>query len=279
MSLGEVAADLYGLAPAEFVAARDARAGAAKEAGNRELAAAITALRKPTVAAWAVNALVRAAPREVDSLVRLGAELRRAQRQLSGARLRELTRPRRQVVDALAARAGEVAADQGRPVSEAVLRQVSETLTAALADSDIAEQVRAGTLATAQSYAGFGPAEPDLSVVRDTPKAAGAETRRKKKAAEPTEAEHARAEADRQRAEEELRAAETAAREALTAAEKEAQRAAEHLEATTARLTELRDELAAVEDRHRFARNAERAAREAVRAATAELERARRRQR
>ncbi|MGW5751445.1 hypothetical protein [Nocardia rhamnosiphila] len=282
MSLGEVAADLYGLAPAEFVAARDARAGAAKESGDGELAAAITALRKPTVAAWAVNALVRAAPREVDSLLQLGADLRTAQRQLSGARLRELTRQRRQVVDALAERAGEVAADQGRPVSEAVLRQVSETLTAALADSDIGEQVRAGTLATAQSYAGFGPVEPDLSVVRDKPKAAGAETRRKKKAAEPTEAEHARAaraEADRQRAQEELRAAETAAREALTAAEKEAQRAAEHLEATTARLAELRDELAAVEDRHRFARNAERAARDAVRAATVELERVRRRKR
>ncbi|MGW6334409.1 hypothetical protein [Nocardia rhamnosiphila] len=279
MSLGEVAADLYGLAPAEFVAARDARAGAAKESGDRELAAAITALRKPTVAAWAVNALVRAAPREVDSLLRLGAELRTAQRQLSGARLRELTRQRRQVVDALAERAGEVAADQGRPVSGAVLRQVSETLTAALADSDIAEQVGAGTLATAQSYAGFGPVEPDLSVVRDEPKAAGAETRRKKKAAESTEDGHARAEADRQRAQEELRAAETAAREALAAAEKEAQRAAGQLETTTARLTELRDELAAVEDRHRFARNAERAAREAVRAATVELERARRRKR
>ncbi|MEV3961491.1 hypothetical protein AB0M34_11410 [Nocardia sp. NPDC050193] len=281
MSLGEVAADLYGLAPAEFVAARDARAGAAKKSGDRELAAAITALRKPTVAAWAVNTLVRAAPREVDALLRLGAELRTAQRQLSGARLRELTRQRRQVVDALAERAGRVAAGQGRPVSEPVLRQVSETLTAALADSDIAEQVRAGTLATAQSYAGFGPVEPDLSVVRDKPKATGTETRRKK-AAEPTEAEPARAvraEADRQRAQEELRAAETAAREALTAAEKDAQGAAEHLAATTARLTELRDELAAAQDRHRFARNAERAAREAVRAATVELERARRRRR
>ncbi|WP_063035151.1 hypothetical protein [Nocardia grenadensis] len=274
MSLGEVAADLYGLAPAEFVAARDARAGAAKELGDRELAAAIAALRKPTVAAWAVNTLVRAAPREVDALLRLGAELRTAQRQLSGARLRELTRQRRQVVDALAERAGEVAAGRGRPVSGAVLRQVGETLTAALADPDIAEQVRAGTLVTAQSYAGFGPVEPDLSVVRGKPKAADAETRPKKKAGD---AEYTRAETDRLRAREELRAAETAAREALTAAEKEAQRATEHLAATTARLTGLRDELAAAEDRHRFARNAERAARDAVRAATVELERARRR--
>ncbi|MFI9532172.1 hypothetical protein ACIG56_02925 [Nocardia fusca] len=282
MSLGEVAADLYGLAPAEFVAARDARAGAARESGDRDMAAAITALRKPTVAAWAVNTLVRAAPREVDALLRLGAELRTAQRQLSGARLRELTRQRRQVVDALAERAGEVAAGQGRPVSEAVLRQVSETLTAALADSDIGEQVRAGTLATAQTYAGFGPVDPDLTVVREEPKTGGAQTPRKKKPAEPTEGERARdarVEADRRRAQEELRAAETAARATLAAAEERARRAAEDLEAATARLTELRDELAAAQDRHRFARNAERAARDAVRAATVDLERARRRKR
>lgn len=289
MSLGEVAADLYGLAPADFVAARDARAGAAKGSGDRELAAAITALRKPTVAAWALNALVRSAPREVDALLRLGAELRTAQRQLSGARLRELTRQRRQVVDALAERAGDVAADQGRPVSEAVLRQVSETLTAALADSDIAERVRTGTLATAESYAGFGPVEPDLTVVRERTgtrarrkEPAGTEARRKNKPAGPTEAarrRESRAEADRRRAQDELRAAETTAREALDAAEEQARRAAEHLEAATARLTELREELAAAQDRHRFARNAERAARDAVRAATVELERARRRMR
>ncbi|WP_416562469.1 hypothetical protein [Nocardia testacea] len=280
MSLGEVAADLYGLVPAEFVAARDARAGAAKESGDRELAAAITALRKPTVAAWAVNSLVRAAPREVDALLRLGADLRTAQRQLSGARLRELTRQRRQVVDALAERAGEVAAERGRPVSEAVLRQVGETLTAALADSDIAERVRTGTLDTAQSYAGFGPVDPELTVVREQPKAAGTEGRRKKKPAGPTAADRAResrAEADRRRAQEELAAAETAARAALDAAEEEARRAAGHLEAATARVAELRDELAAAQDRHRFARTADRAAREAVRAATVELERIRRR--
>ncbi|MET8799414.1 hypothetical protein ABZV91_23815 [Nocardia sp. NPDC004568] len=281
MSLGEVAADLYGLAPAEFVAARNARAGAAQESGDRELAAAITALRKPTVAAWAVNTLVRAAPREVDALLRLGADLRTAQRQLSGARLRELTRQRRQVVDALAERAGEVAADRGRPVSGAVLRQVGETLTAALADPDIAERVRTGTLDTAQNYAGFGPVDPDLTVVRDKPKAAGTARRRQNEPAEPTEADRARAsraEADRRRAEEELRAAEAAARVALAAAEDDARRAAADLEAATTRLAELRDELAAAEDRHRFARTADRAARDAVRAATVELERARRRE-
>ncbi|WP_327150868.1 hypothetical protein [Nocardia sp. NBC_01329] len=281
MSLGEVAADLYGLAPGDFVAARDARAAAARESGDRELAAAISALRKPTVAGWTVNMLVRAAPGEVDALLRLGADLRTAQRQLSGEQLRELTRQRRQVVDALTGRAGELVAGQGRPVSDAVLRQVSETLTAALADPEIAERVRTGTLVAAETYAGFGPVEPDLSVVRDGANPAVSGARRKtthsaESAADQDDRE-ARVEAQRQREQERARAAEAAAQEALTSAELEARQAAEHLGATEARLAELRDELTAVEARRRFARNADRAARDAVRAATVEWERARRR--
>lgn len=282
MNLGEVAAELYALAPGDFVAAREDRAAAAGESGDRELAAAITALRKPTIAAWTVNTLVRAAPGDVDALLRLGADLRTAQRQLSGERLRELTRQRRQLVDALAGRAGEVVAAQGRPVSEAVLRQVSETLTAALADAEIAERVRTGTLVAAQSYAGFGPVEPDLSVVREAPKAA-AGSRRKTTAATDSAAgrdgRESRAAAQRRREQERAQAAEAAAREALTSAERAARQAAEQLGATETRLAELRAELTAVEAQQRFARNADRAARDAVRAATVEWERARRRSR
>ncbi|MGW5388012.1 hypothetical protein [Nocardia sp. NPDC003963] len=283
MSLGEVAADLYGLAPGDFVAARDTRARAAAASGDRDLAAAITALRKPTVAAWAVNTLVRAAPGEVDALLRLGADLRTAQRQLSGERLRELTGQRRQVVEALAGRAGAVAAEQGRPVSAGVLRQVSETLTAALADSEVAERVRTGTLAAAENYAGFGPVEPDLTVVREGPEPArptpSRRTKRPAGAATVREGREVRAEARRLREQERAAAAVTAAHEALAAAEQQARRAADRIAATETRLAELRAELTAVEGQHRFARHADRAARDAVRAATVELERARRRSR
>src|SRR5690606_40691564 len=66
MSLGEVAADLYGRTLAEFVAARNEQVRAAKAAGDKELAADIAGLRKPTVAAWTVNMLVHAAPDEAE---------------------------------------------------------------------------------------------------------------------------------------------------------------------------------------------------------------------
>lgn len=289
MTVDEVADDLYGRPPGEFVAARNERVQAAKAAGDKQLAAAIAALRKPTVAAWTVNMLVRTAPEEIAALLRLGEQLRTAQRELSGAQLRSLTRQRRQVVDALADRAGEIAAEHGHPATEAVLRQVGETLTAALADPEIADKVRAATLSSAASYAGFGPVGPELAVVRDEkaqPRARPEKAARGRKApAEPaaggrSKQEERRARADekrRAREAEKLRAAVEQARAALETAEAGARQATEELRRSEQRVAELRDDLAAAEDRHRFARQAERAARSEVRSATVELERARRR--
>lgn len=281
MSLGEVAADLYGRTPAEFVAARNEQVRAAKAAGDKELAADIAALRKPTVAAWTVNMLVHAAPDEVEALLRLGADLRTAQRELSGKQLRSLTAQRRQVVDALAARAGAVAAEHGQQVTDAALRQVGETLTAALADPEIAERVRTATLASAANYAGFGPVGPDLTVVREDEDTAeahdeprGRKTSAKRAGGKRSDDDEARR---RQRRAEELRAAEQQAQRALEAAEHDARQAAEDLRRSEERLAELRADLAAAEEQQRFARQAERAARHEVRSATAELERARRR--
>ncbi|WP_280437939.1 hypothetical protein [Nocardia carnea] len=282
MSLGEVAADLYGRTPAEFVAARDEQVRAAKAAGDKELAAGIAALRKPTVAAWTVNMLVRAAPDEVAALLRLGADLRTAQRELSGKQLRSLTAQRRQVVDALAARAGAIAAEHGRTVTETVLRQVGETLTAALADPEVADRVRTATLASAANYAGFGAVGPDLTVVREDDDTAETRDKPRGQKTSGTRAGGARTDDEarrRAREAEELLAAEQQARTALEAAEHEARRAAEELRRCEERLAQLRAELAAAEEQHRFARQAERAARQEVRSATTELERARRRAR
>lgn len=58
----------------------------------------------------------------------------------------------------MARQAGDLAADHGQAASENALREVGQSLHAALADPDIAEQVRAGRLVTAVSYSGMGPA-------------------------------------------------------------------------------------------------------------------------
>ncbi|MBF6435439.1 hypothetical protein [Nocardia cyriacigeorgica] len=282
MGLSEIAAELYGLDPGEFVAARKDRAAQAKRAGDSDLAAEVAELRKPTVAAWTVNLLARAAPDEVDALLRLGEALREAQRELSGADLRALTRQRQQVVTALARRAGELAAEHDRPVGEPVLREVATTLTAALADPEVADQVRDGTLATAATYEGFGDAAPALTAVPDADTGTGRRDRAR------TAARHGargrrrvdRAAEQRKAAENELdearRTAESARAE-QDSAERDAADAERRLREADELVTRLRAELTAAEEQHRFARTAERAAREAARTAATELERARRR--
>ncbi|MFE1789325.1 hypothetical protein ACFW7J_13200 [Streptomyces sp. NPDC059525] len=53
-----------------------------RKAGDRQLAATIGALRKPTLAVWAAGLLVRRRPKEADSLAQLGEALRAAHRTL-----------------------------------------------------------------------------------------------------------------------------------------------------------------------------------------------------
>ncbi|MFF9019411.1 hypothetical protein [Streptomyces eurythermus] len=146
MDLDSVADELYGLRPEEFVAARDRRARDAREAGEQALAKEIGALRRPSLAAWAGNLLVRRRPEEVEPLLGLGEELRRAHRELDGTRLRELARRQGEVIGALGRQARGLAEREGHPVGESVQREVEETLHAVLADPEAARAWAAGRL-------------------------------------------------------------------------------------------------------------------------------------
>ncbi|MFZ1286557.1 MAG: hypothetical protein WAR57_05920, partial [Candidatus Phosphoribacter sp.] len=123
--------ELYGLAPEAFLPRRGQLAGAAKAAGDTALAAAITALRKPTVAAGAVNVMVRLRPDSVEELADLADRLRRAQERLDGAALVELGRERSALVDRLVAETAELARASGPVLSPATARAVATTLVAA----------------------------------------------------------------------------------------------------------------------------------------------------
>ncbi|CAL9612524.1 hypothetical protein [Streptomyces sp. enrichment culture] len=151
MDVESVADELYGLRPAEFTALRDRRAAEARTSGDRELADRIRALRRPTLAAWASNLLVRARPDEARALVALGDGLRQAHRDLDGARLRELGRQQHVLVAALAREAQRLTAEAGEKIGEAARAQVEATLHAALADPDAAEEWVAGRLGKALS--------------------------------------------------------------------------------------------------------------------------------
>jgi len=157
VKLDEVVAQLYALPPEEFTAARSEAVAAAKTAGDRDLAKQIGALRRPTVGAWLVNLLAHQRPDLIGDLLALGDALRSAQRNLRGDELRELSAQRRSMVTSLAREARALAVAAGRGVRAALpLDEVQNTLTAALADAEVAEEVRLGRLVKPVEYAGFG---------------------------------------------------------------------------------------------------------------------------
>jgi hypothetical protein len=247
----EAATDLYALSPREFTAHRDTLAKAAKASGDKDGAREIAALRKPTVTAWLANQLVRRRHDDVVALLDLGPALRDATATLSGPQLRELSRQRNQVVQALVRQARRLAADAEQPVSEEVARGLEATLNAALADEAAATVLLQGRLAAQLEHSGFGlPSDAPPAPHVTTPPSRTSDRRGK----EPTAAER-RGQERRKQLEEELAEAWGAARDAAdvrvladdraTAADKAADQAQREVERIRAQLTEMEESLAA----------------------------------
>ena len=153
-TVDSAAAELYAAPPEEFTERRKALGEQARAAGDREAARQITALRKPTRAAWVVNRLVRAAPGTPALLADLAGRLRDAEQARDGRLLRELTGRRRALIDDLTRQAFAAA---GLPDPPPALRdEVTGTLSAALADADVAADLAAGTVTRAVTWSGFG---------------------------------------------------------------------------------------------------------------------------
>src|SRR6478736_6685161 len=77
---------LYGLPLDAFVPERDALAKRLRADKRREEADAVKALRKPSVAAWAANQVLRSQPGQRDALLEAGDALRAAQEDLLAGR-------------------------------------------------------------------------------------------------------------------------------------------------------------------------------------------------
>ncbi|MGW7192617.1 hypothetical protein, partial [Streptomyces sp. NPDC054838] len=205
---------LYVLAPAGFTAARDAAAARLKAAGDKAGAKRVAGLRRPTLAAWASNTLVRTEPDEAGQFLQLGQALREAHRDLDGEQLRHLSHEQHVVIGALAREAVRLAEEAGTPVSDAVEREVEQILHAVLADPGAAEDWASGRLAKVPAVAAEFPVAAPDAVARASAAAPG--TRREaRRQAEPAAAggadERAEALREAERAgaarEEELRAA------------------------------------------------------------------------
>jgi hypothetical protein len=166
--LTAVTDELYARPPAEFVARRDELARQARTSGDKALAAEIKALRRPSVGAWYLNAGVRAGLTALDQLLQLGRDLRDAQGGGDFALLRELGAQRSRLISAAVREIGGLLAESGTGATPAGLEEVRATLTSALADAVVAEQLAAGRLDQPHVYAGLG----DVSAVAVTEQSA-----------------------------------------------------------------------------------------------------------
>ncbi|HWK27816.1 MAG TPA: hypothetical protein VNS09_14730 [Solirubrobacter sp.] len=152
--------DLYALPLEQFVPARDALARQLRKAGDREAAARVAKLTKPTPAAWTANQLAREHPELISALLEAGAALREAQdAALAGggaAGLRAASSAERTAVDAvLAAASGYRPA--GRPLSSALADRLRTTLHAAATDESIRSALVDGRLVSEPSAGGAWP--------------------------------------------------------------------------------------------------------------------------
>ena len=155
MELSDVAAQLYGLRPDEFTAARNARSSDARQAGDRDLADSIKQLRKPTAGAAIANLLVREQSDEIEHLIELGASLRNA-RDVDGAQIRQATREKGEIVTKLLRHARTIAKRHGMSLSSPMEQALESTLDAAFSDPESAEAVRNACLTTALQWSGLG---------------------------------------------------------------------------------------------------------------------------
>jgi hypothetical protein len=165
--IDEVADSLYGLPLEQFTAARTQYEKEAKAAGDRDAAARIHAMGKPSVTAWLANQLAREHRDELQPLLELGAALRDATRNLAGDQLRTLSRQQHQLVHALVLQARQLARAADRSVSDDAVRGLEETLHAALADEHAASLLLGGRLTEALHSSGLdsGMAETASNVI------------------------------------------------------------------------------------------------------------------
>jgi hypothetical protein len=168
--------ELYGLAPAEFTAARNRLAKELRAAGRRDDAAATAKLGRPTLAAWALNQVARRHEGDVERMLAAADELRRRHGELAGrasnpAKLRQAAAAEREARELLLDRTSRVLEEHGVS-STTAMTQAADTLQAATFDERVGELLRRGRLVRAERSSGVGGPLP-AGAVPVAPKASG----------------------------------------------------------------------------------------------------------
>ena len=152
---------LYGLPLEEFTAARDEAARRLRRRGDGDGGTELKQLRKPTVAAWALNQVRRNNREQSDELIEAGQRLREAHESLlaGGGResLERAAEDERRLVVELARHAERELVAVGRSVSGAVRDSLRTTLHAVASDAEAREALAAGRLVREHDASGLGP--------------------------------------------------------------------------------------------------------------------------
>ncbi len=149
---------LFQLPPAEFTAARNSLA---KGAGGQ--AAAIKALTKPPIAAWAVNQLYWKDSERYEALIDAANEVRKTHRAVIEGRkadLRSAGREHELALDAALKSTMALLKDAGQPATDATKHAVLNTLRALPADEPPGRLTRTLSPGGFEMLAGVTPAEP-----------------------------------------------------------------------------------------------------------------------
>ncbi|HEX2506087.1 MAG TPA: hypothetical protein VHK22_07770 [Gaiellaceae bacterium] len=220
MSLDAELDRLYGSPLGDFTRRRNELAKALSKAGDRDAAAEVKGLGKPSIPAWAVNQLVRRERLQLRSLLAASDRVREAQERLfrggDAEELRDAAARQREVVDALVGSAGDLLRSAGQTASEETLERVRKTLTAVASDDDGRRLVEAGRLVHDLEPAGFGvlaPAGPEAA------KPSGRAGDARKRRLEEAQAKLAAAQAEAADAGERVKQAKAEARKAERAAD------------------------------------------------------------
>lgn len=257
--------ELYGLPLERFVPERVLLARQLRSAGRRDEAAVVATLRKPSVAAWAVNQLVRTQRQAVDELFAAGDAVRAAQSNVLAGHgdaraLRAGGEQVRSALDELTGKARGLLSSAGHELSPATLERVSETLHAAALDDDVRGLAGQGRLERELRHVGLGVGVDAISVPdrppttptpkpKPTPSVPRESAATAERAALQREQARKRARADERQARREVDRTERAVR----AAEQRRERAAGALRQADETLAQARAEADAAVDAHRRA--------------------------
>jgi hypothetical protein len=246
----DVVEELLELPPERFTEARNAASKRLRSEGKRQEADAVKSLPRPSIALWALNKVARDDASLLDAYLEAAGELRDATR--NGGDIRAATAPERAAEAQVAKTATALVRAEGKGVTDAVERSMSQTLRAAAADPDVASALRQGLLAREPEAPSIDDVLGYLSAMAPVKQPAPASQEPEKKEPDRSEerralkAQIAAATADAAAARKDERAADDAAREAREQwqrAEKHAETLKRRTEAAEDRLADLRTQL------------------------------------